>query len=535
MEKPVDKHPPVDAAPPPRSGDGGAARQARVYQNPVQPGFFPDPSVLRTGDDFYMVNSTFQYFPAVIISHSRDLVHWRPVGHVVTDPSALNLLSVGDSCGVWAPDISFHEGTYYVFFPFASRSGDRFTCVNYVCAAPSPEGPWTRPVPLGEGGIDPSHFVEEGRHYMLTSPGATLTPLSEDCTRTVGDPVTLWPGSTTRAPEGPHMLKRNGYYYLILAEGGTGMGHRITAARSPSLYGPYEACPHNPILMQTDPEAAIQKTGHGKWIQTAAGEWWVTYLCGRPCGRGRCTLGRETALDPLTWGENGWPVINGGNGPSEAQSCPNLPEHVFDAVPEDRFTGSTPGPKWQFIRNPDPRGWSLKERPGYLRLYTDGADFQQLDRPVNALLQRETAHRYQAETTIEFHPECPEEGGAGLTCYYGWRNHIRFGVTGGPGRRLRLIENRAGEVSMISDIPLAGTGPVHLKVEVDGFSRRFFCRAEKPEYLAGEIADAGFLSDEGVVGEYGFTGTMVGLYASGADPGHRRAADFSCFRSIDNF
>jgi xylan 1,4-beta-xylosidase len=479
-----------------------------------------------------MVNSTFQYFPAVILSHSRDLVHWRPIGHVVTDSSALDLLSVGDSCGVWAPDLSCHEGTFYVFFPFATRDGDRFTCVNYVCTAPSPEGPWTKPVCLGEGGIDPSHFVEEGRHYMLTSPGATITPLSEDCMRSDGDPVTIWPGITTSAPEGPHLLKRSGYYYLMLAEGGTSYGHRITIARSRELYGPYEPCPHNPILMQTDPEAAIQKTGHGKWIQTATGQWWVTYLCGRPQGERHCTLGRETALDPLTWSEDGWPVINGGNGPSEEQICPDLPEQGWETEPVDTFTSGVPGPKWQWIRNPDPGGWSLSERPGYVRLYTDGGDFQQIDHPVNALLQREVAHNYRAETTLEFTPDLPENGEAGLTCYYGWRNHIRFGLSARDrgGWILRLVENRAGTVGTLAEWPLSGSGPVTLRVEVEGFRRRFYHRRGEEEFqLTGEIADARFLSDEGVIGEYGFTGTLVGLYACCADVHHRMPADFSRF------
>lgn len=495
------------------------------------PGFFPDPSAVRVNDDFYMVNSTFQYFPAVIISHSHDLVHWRPIGHVVTRSSDLNLLSVGDSCGVWAPDISHCDGRFYVFFPFATRSGNQFKCVNYVSTTASPEGPWTSPVELGEGGIDPSHFVENGRHYLLTSPAATITPLSEDCMKTTGEPVTIWPGTTNRAPEGPHLLKRNGMYYLMLAEGGTSYDHRITVARSQSLYGPYEASPRNPILMQTNPEAPIQKTGHGKWIQTPAGDWWLTYLCGRPCGERHCTLGRETALDPLTWGEDGWPVINGGNGPSTEQKCPSMTEYVFPDDSLDNFTSLTPGPRWQFIRNPDPAGWSLTERRGSLRLYTDGAGFGQLDRPVNALLQRETHHHFFAETTLDFIPQMEADGEAGLTCYYGWRNHIRFFIAGREQRCIRLIANRAGDIQTLAESPLPSQGEIILRVDVEGFRRRFSVRCGSENVARiHTIDDARFLSDEGVVGEYGFTGTMIGLYAAGAHAGQRKPADFHEFR-----
>lgn len=500
-----------------------------MYRNPVHPGFYPDPSTLRVGDDYYMVNSTFQYFPAVAVSHSRDLVNWRPIGHVVTDPAALPLLSTGDSCGVWAPDISYDDGLFYVFFPFATREGDRFRCVNYVCTAPKPEGPWTAPVCLGEGGIDPSHYVEDGKHYMLTSPAATITPLSDDGLRTTGDPVTIWPGITGSAPEGPHLLKRDGTYYLMLAEGGTSYGHRVTVARSRNLYGPYESCPRNPILMQTDPNAPIQKTGHGKWVQTRGGDWWVTYLCGRPLDRRHCPLGRETALDPLTWEADGWPSINGGRGPSVEQVSP-LPEHRFVESPTDDFSDAVPGPKWQFIRSMDPRGWSLTERPGFLRLRMSGAGFQQLDRPVNALLQRETSHRYTAETTLELEPGPSDAGEAGLSCYYGWRNHIRFGVVGGDERRVRLVENRAGAVATVAEEALPGRGGVRLRVEVDGFERRFSRAVDGGSFReVGTLPDARFLSDEGVVGEYGFTGTLVGPYALGGAPGSTGHGDFDHF------
>ncbi len=499
-----------------------------TYRNPILPGFFPDPSIVRVGDDYYLVNSTFHYFPAVILSHSRDLVHWQQIGHVVTDPNALDFAAVGDSCGVWAPDISFHDGLFYVYFTFVVREGRSLRCTNYVTTASTPLGPWSTPAAVIEGGIDPSHFVEDGRHYMLLNPGATLVPLSDDGLRAVGEPVLLWPGSTGRSPEGPHLLKRNGYYYLLLAEGGTGFGHRITAARSRALLGPYEPCPHNPILMQTDPEATIQKSGHGKWVQTQHGEWWIVYLCGRLNAGRFCTLGRETCLDPLEWDADGWPVINGGRGPSAEQRRPALPEHRRETPMSDTFDSPQLGPQWQFIRTPDPTLWSLSERPGYLRLRAGAPCIDRLG-PANAVLQRERSHRYQAETTLEFLPgQAGEE--AGLVCYYGHRHQIRLAVVRDGGRKVRLTEVRAGVSSILGERPADPEASLTLRVEVAGQRRSFHCRSgESPFEHVGEIPDCRFLSDEGVTDDFNFTGTMVGLYAQSGGASPHRPADFGSF------
>ncbi|MFD2662893.1 glycoside hydrolase family 43 protein [Paenibacillus thailandensis] len=318
---------------------------ARTYANPVLSGFHPDPSVVRVGDNYYMVNSTFQYFPAIVISHSKDLVHWRYIGHAIQSSDFLDLTGLPDSYGIWAPDISYHDGTFYICATLRLNGSGR---ANLMMRSERPEGPYSKPVVINEEGIDPSHFVDDdGSHYMLYgSKGTKIVKLNEDCTAAAGEPVQLWEGTGRAAPEGPHILKRDGYYYIVMAEGGTEYGHCVTAARSPNLFGSYEPCPFNPVHTQSDPKATIQRAGHGKLVETQSGEWWMVYLAGRPLEGGFCTLGRETYLDPVRWREDGWFEVNEGRGPSVIQQAPLLPEFPYAEPQADHFcpcTGSSYG------------------------------------------------------------------------------------------------------------------------------------------------------------------------------------------------
>ena len=209
----------------------------RTYKNPVQRGFFPDPSVVRVGDDYYMVNSTFQYFPAIAISHSKDMVHWELIGHAITDPDELDLSDIRDSHGIWAPDISYSNGRFIIMATLRlNADGKRDNNVmrrQVVVSSDRPEGPYSKPSWLEVDSIDPSHFVDDdGKHYMVISPGINLVPISDDCTQVTGDLIPVWPGTGERCPEGPHILRHGDYYYAILAEGGTGYGHGINVGRS---------------------------------------------------------------------------------------------------------------------------------------------------------------------------------------------------------------------------------------------------------------------------------------------------------------
>ena len=341
-----------------------------MYNNPVQRGVFPDPSVVRVGDDYYMANSTFQYFPAIAISHSKDMIHWHVIGHAITDSEELDLRDIKDSHGIWAPDINYVDGKFIIMATLRlNGDGKRDNNVlrrQLVITSDKPQGPYSKPAWLEVDNIDPSLFVDDdGKKYLLISPGINLLPLSDDCTKVTGESVCVWPGTGERCPEGPHIFKKGEYYYAMLAEGGTGYGHGINVARSKNLYGPYEESPYNPVLRQFNPDAPIQRTGHGNIIETQDGSWWCYYLCGRPNQGNYTTIGRETALDPVTWLSDGWFVINDRKGPSLTQKVPELPECTFEKWTRDDFDDDTLNLNWEFVRNRVKGNYSLTERKGY--------------------------------------------------------------------------------------------------------------------------------------------------------------------------
>ncbi len=506
----------------------------REYRNPVQRGFFPDPSVIRTGDDYYMVNSSFQYFPAIPISHSKDMVHWHVIGHGIVNTEYLPLEEIKDSHGIWAPDISYADGTFYIFATFRlNGDGKRNNDVlrrQLVISSKNPEGPYCAPVWLEVDAIDPSHFVDgDGKHYMVIASGATVYELSRDCKTVLSGPEAAWEGSGERCPEGPHIMKRNGWYYAIVSEGGTGYGHGINVARSKKLYGPYEECPYNPVIRQKNPDAPIQRTGHGKLVQTQKGDWWIYYLLGRPNGGKYTTIGRESGMDPVTWTDDGWFLINEGKGPSTVQSAPDLPECVFERNLYDDFIDEKLNPEWEFVRLPDNGSWSLTERPGYLRIWTrDGQLFE--IRAKNTLLRREQELTYTAETKLEFYPDRDGEQ-AGLTCYYSTSTYIRFSLCHEGARKLQLVINRNQGEEVMAEIKDIKKMPVILRVVVENLTRSFYYSYDGTSWEeAGVLKNCVYLCDEGVPDDpKRHTGTLVGIYANNGGCGSRIPADFDYF------
>ena len=507
--------------------------EQKMYKNPVITGFFPDPSVVRVGEDYYLVNSTFQYFPAIVIQHSKDLVHWEIIGHGITENEYLDLTDKEDSHGIWAPDISYHNGLYYIFAPLRlnnSKAGEKTPLRQMlVMTSGKPEGPYSKPITFNIDAIDPSHFIDDdGTHYMISTPGITITKLNNDCTEIVDPPKTVWPGTGLRAAEGPHIFKKDGYYYAILAEGGTGYGHQISVGRSENLYGPYEASPYNPVMTQKDPASPIQRAGHGKIVQTQNGDWWMMYLCGRPNGGNFTTVGRETALDPVQWTDDGWFTVNHLQGPSTIQTAPALPTVIYEELYFDDFDDEKLALNWHFVRNPKNELWSLEERKGFLRMYTGDYDLNDL-RAYNTLVRREKDHAYTATTKLEFNPSKNGEQ-AGLTCYYGIYNYIKLFMVHDNGWKIRLVENRAGSQTCIGESPNINQSVVYLKVDVCKQERRFYYSFDNKQWvLVGVVEDARFLSDEG--GQVGkrHTGTQVGIYANNGGNKTKIAADFDWF------
>ncbi len=509
-----------------------------TYSNPVQRGFFPDPSVIRVGEDYYMVNSSFQYFPAIPISHSKDMVHWHVIGHAVTNSEWLDLSAIKDSHGIWAPDISYHNGVFYIFATLRlNADGTRGKNVmrrQLMVTATNPAGPYSKPVWLEVDDIDPSHFVDDdGKHYMIIASGAKAVELSDDCTKVVASPKVVWAGTGERCPEGPHIMKKDGYYYAIVAEGGTGYGHGINVARSKILFGEYEPSPYNPVMRQTNPDEVIQRAGHGKLVQTQNGDWYMYYLCGRRNEGNYTTIGRESALDPVQWTEDGWFTVNNGNGPSKIQEAPDLPECVYPRKTFFDFNEDTLDLDWEFVRNPDYGTLSLTERKGYLRIWTRDGVLSEI-RAKNTLLHREQELKYTASIKLEFYPSRDGEQ-AGLTCYYSTATYARWSLCYESGRKLQLVINRNMGEEVISEIDNVKECPIYLKVEVEKLTRRFYYSYDNENWeIGGVLENCIYLCDEGVpTDRKRHTGTLVGIYANNGGCGSRIPADFDWFKYED--
>ena len=295
------------------------------YRNPVLRSFHADPSIVRVEDDYYMVNSSFVYFPGIPISHSRDLVNWELVGYAITDPSWAkeHLGNLEGGRGFWAPDISYHDGRFYICATLRNNDDMEYPQTQIVTSSKDPKGPYDIPVIHNISGIDPSLFTDDdGKRYMLLNRGACLMEVTSDGKKILSKPEMIAYGYSGHAPEGPHLIKKDGYYYCFLAEGGTGRGHMITVLRSKNLRGPYENCPYNPIMTQKDPIAPIQCCGHGKPVMTQDGRWYMVYLCERMIDGKWGMLGRETSLDEITWTLDGWPLVNNRRGPSYLSKLP---------------------------------------------------------------------------------------------------------------------------------------------------------------------------------------------------------------------
>jgi len=460
-----------------------------MYRNPIRRGFFPDPSIVRVGEDYYMVNSTFIFFPCIPVSHSRDLVHWEVIGHAIEKPEWAHLEGLEGGRGYWAPDISYCNGRFYITATLRLNDAGAVRRRQMVVTAERPEGPYSEPVFFEEDGIDPSIFHDDdGRHYMLLNRGARIFEIDETATKRLSETTMLYYGSQKRAPEGPHLLKKDGWYYLFEAEGGTGMGHRETVSRSRTLHGVYQPSPYNPVIRQWDERALIQRCGHAKPVSTPDGRWYFVYLCGRALEGKYTLLGRETALDPFTWTADGWPLLNEGRGISTVNRLPLPPVPVQDT------------PDWLSPR-PAPEGTFAWQGN---RVTIRGSEYPLTDTRCRSLqLRRQTAFRFSfsAEMIV------PESGEAGITCYYDEHSFLTLSVRAG---RIRIAE-QAGLERRERDaaITVQPGQRLTLVVEADGLTRRLLVDGE----AVAVLENVTYLADEGVSIGKRFTGAMAGVYA----------------------
>lgn len=514
--------------------------------NPVLPGFNPDPSFLRVGEDYYLATSTFDWFPGVQIHHSMDMVHWRLLPHPLNRTSQLDMLGNVNSGGIWAPCLSYDNGMFYLIYTdVKSRKGAFKDTHNYLVTANDIRGPWSEPVYLNSSGFDPSLFHDDdGRKWLLNMiwdfrkgknrfGGIVMQEYSPSEQKLIGPVTHIFKGTELGFTEGPHLYKRNGYYYLMTAEGGTKYEHAVTMARSASLLGPYEVDPLNPVLTSSGhPELELQKAGHASLVETQTGEWYLAHLCGRPTAGQYCTLGRETALQRCYWDEKEWLRLEGGGrSPSVEVKAPNLPSHPFEAVPErDDFDQLQLQLQWNTLRiPPDPSWLSLSERKGYLRL--KGMESLSSWHRQSLVARRQQSFHFEAETAVEFEPEHFQQM-AGLILYYDTDDYVYLRIThlDGAGKGLGIIQSVQGQYDELleADLPLPNAGPVRLKAQVDRERLQFWYAADGSDWnMVGPSIDILHLSDD-IANPLRFTGTFVGLCVQDLS-GTRKHADFDYF------
>jgi len=532
-----------------------------TIRNPILRGFNPDPSIVRVGDDYYIATSTFEWYPGVQIHHSRDLAHWRLLARPLARASQLNMLGDPDSCGIWAPCLSYCEGLFYLVYTDVKRYGRSSSAApnpgvmfrdthNYLVTSPRIEGDWSDPVYLNSSGFDPSLFHDDdGRKYLVNMiwdhrpghnrfAGIALEELLGGAGGTGGladRPTVIFRGTPLGFTEGPHLYKRNGYYYLLTAEGGTGYGHAVTLARSRDLRGPYELHPEAQILTSRHrPDLELQRAGHADLVETPDGATWMVHLCGRPLSGNRCTLGRETAIQRMVWGQDGWLRTADGLGlPYPDVEGPALAPHVFPVPPERQDFDEPRLPiDFQWLRSPRPEElFSLTERPGHLRLYgreSLGSLFRQA-----LVARRQQSHRFRAATVVEFEPESFQQM-AGLVCYY---NSVKFHYlyishddTLGKHIAVMSCHPDQGQPRIAAGpFPIPGAAPINLQVEVDAARLRFSYKSGSAAWQeVPEEFDATILSDESGPPGPNFTGAFVGMCCQDL-AGTQKPADFDFF------
>lgn len=534
--------------------------------NPILPGFNPDPSIVRVDDDYYIATSTFEWYPGVQIHHSKDLKHWRLISRPLNRADLLDMRGVPDSCGVWAPCLSYCDGLFYLIYTSVKRFDGSFKDTpNYLTSCTTIDGEWKTPTYLNCSGFDPSLFHDDdGRKYLVNMvwdhrhkrhpfAGVYLQEYSEKQQKLVGPITNIFAGSALGLTEAPHLYKRNDYYYLLTAEGGTGYNHAMTLARSRNITGPYQTDPEGYLLTAKDNlDLPLQRCGHGDIVETQTGDHYIVHLCSRPLpGPKRSPMGRETALQPVQWLDN-WCRIPGskGNGlPKIEFEIPSVVKQPWPSDPSrDDFDSATLNNSFQWLRTPFPEAFmSLTERPGWLRLRgkeSIGSWFEQ------ALVARRQEHfNYTAETCLDFHPLNFQQM-AGLVVYYNAHKfHYLYLSVDDQKQRFIDIMSCEGNSTLSVEYPLQQGSldtsftspryllpqnkPVFLRAVVNMHNLQFWYSTDAKRWVKLPVnLDYSLISDEAGKGEgVNFTGAFVGVAAQDVS-GQNIAADFDYFEYL---
>ena len=518
-----------------------------MIKNPVLPGFHPDPSMLYHNGMFYIANSTFEYFPGVKISVSEDLANWETVCYPLASHRLLDMRGNRRSCGIWAPCLTWCDGLFYLVYTDVKgwcRKPYKDT-PNYITTAKNIKGPWSDPVFINCSGFDPSLFHDDdGRKYFVSMEwdyrkwtpesekeqfsGILVTELDPISLNPIAKPVKIYKGTQRALVEGPHIYKKDGWYYLFAAEGGTQYEHAQTVARCETLLGEYETHPMQHILCakaayEKIGEGKLQKTGHGSMVQSKDGRWWYAFLCGRPLeGTERCPLGRETAINELIW-EDGWPYLKNKTqiadvefeGYGERKEVRSV-TYAFDS---ERFRLD-----FQSLRTMP----NYEVNNGVLRLF--GGDSPVSDFSQGMYVRRQTDFNFEAQTSFTFHGSNFQQM-AGLIYRYDERTHYFLRVSRGDDGRmmLGLICMNGWDFAMpVPEVPVP-EGKIYMKLSVSGRSGAFSYSHNDVDFTdIPYTIDVSTLSDD-YADPLGFTGAFTGMLC--VDMNDRTAwADFYEFK-----
>ena len=528
-------------------------KTVRIY-NPILPGFHADPSICMAQGEYFIANSTFEWYPGVEISRSKDLVHWTHVPSPLSEKRLLDMNGEKFSCGIWAPCLSYSNGTFYLVFTNVRNwnFGPQKDTPNFLVTAKSIEGPWSDPIFMNASGFDDSMFHDDdGKHWYLnmewdyrqTGPrqfsGILLQEYDENKKCLVGERKKIFTGTDIGLVEGPHLYKRNGWYYIVAAEGGTQYEHALTVGRSRNIAGPYEVHPQNPLISSyRHPELKLQKSGHGSWCSSIDGtKTYLVFLCGRPLpGRKECVLGRETGIAEITWKDD-WPYVTQPDG--SLQNTP--PEFIDVPAGTDETPQSYPGKgnihytfgntdflkDFKTLRTPISEArCSIKERPGFLRIHGGQSPWSFYEQSL--LARRQEAFKFHAETKLYFEPDYFQQY-AGLAYRYDEETQFLLQVTYDEqkGKILQLNTIMPDFFERGMEIALPKDAPVWLRLDVDYEVAVFSWSLDgKLFHKIRPICDAWKISDD--YHSEGFTGAFVGMFCVDTEH-YTKPADFEYF------
>ncbi len=495
------------------------------YRNPVLPGFYPDPSVCTDGKKFYLVCSSFQFFPGVPLFESDDLINWKQIGHVLTRDSQLPLADAGASGGIFAPTIRYHEGRFYMVTTNVSAGGNFYVYTDDIY------GEWSEMIHVEQGGIDPSLYFEDGKAYFMSNGeddegngGITQCEIDIATGKKLTPSRVIWKGAGGRYLESPHLYKINGSYYLMAAEGGTEYGHMVVYAKGDSPNGPFENYHDNPVLTNRNLGGyQIQGCGHADLVQDKNGNWWMLHLAFRQIDRWLPfhITGREVYLVPVTFGEDGWFVAGEADKTTRlTMETERLPEITQPDAYQYSFANTEVGKEWCYQRNPHRENYRFIKDAFYLKATEESINDTLVSPTFIAMRQLEMKGYTECKVTFDKNT-VSGVAEAGMTLFMDEGHHYDLAILAEDGKLCVVKRLCIGDVKSVQDAWILPEGASSVTLHIDFGEIHYGFKAE----CNGEAYDFGTAMTRYISTEVacGFTGVMIGLYAEKTGEGEAEA------------